>query len=123
MLTKSKIAVIAAVLGMVSVSSASAQSFNRPEGTGNELPSYYDSQGGLHMGYAPAQSQVAVQRSGLNAFASIGLPVLHRMLRPTRAAAASALPGSRRPVAGQGARPMTGAAASSLVSCASGVER
>jgi hypothetical protein len=70
MLTKSKIAVIAAVL--VSASPAFAQSFNRPEGTGNELPSYYDSQGGLHMGSAPAQIQVAVHRSGLNAFASIG---------------------------------------------------
>ena len=118
MLTKSKIAVIAAVL--VSASPAFAQSFNRPEGTGNELPSYYDSQGGLHMGYAPAQSQVAVHRSGLNAFASIG----HAgMLRSTRAAAASALPGSRRPVAGQGSRPMTGTATSSRVRGASGVER
>lgn len=32
----------------------------------------YDSQGGLHMGSEPAQTQVAVHRSGLNAFASIG---------------------------------------------------
>jgi hypothetical protein len=72
MVTKSKIAVIAAVLGLLSASPAFAAAFDNDYGTGNELPSYYDSQGGLHMGYAPAQSQVAVHRSGLNAFASIG---------------------------------------------------
>jgi hypothetical protein len=72
MLTKSKIAVIAAALGLLSASPALAAAFDNDYGTGNELPSYYDSQGGLHMGYAPAQSQVAVHRSGLNAFASIG---------------------------------------------------
>ena len=79
MLTKSKIAVIAAVLGMVSASPALAQSFNRTEGTGNSLPSEYDSQGGLHCdrlaactGIPPQQIQIATDRSGLNAFASIG---------------------------------------------------
>jgi hypothetical protein len=79
MLTKSKIAVIAAVLGTVSLSPAFAQSFNRPEGTGNSLPSDYDSQGGLHCdrlaactGIPPQQIQIAADRSGLNAFASIG---------------------------------------------------
>jgi hypothetical protein len=79
MLTKSKIAVIAAVLGTVSLSPAFAQSFNRPEGSGNSLPSYYDSQGGLHCGrlaactgIPPQQIQIAARRSGLNAFASIG---------------------------------------------------
>ena len=69
MLTKSKIAVIAAVLGMVSASPAFAQSFNRSDGTGNELPSYYDSQGGLHAGIAAVQQN---QTAGLNAFASVG---------------------------------------------------
>jgi hypothetical protein len=72
MVTKSKIAVIAAVLGLLSASPAFAQAFDNDYGTGNEVPTYYDSQGGLHMGNAPAQSQVAVHRSGLNAFASIG---------------------------------------------------
>ena len=79
MITKSKIAVIAAVLGMVSASPAFAQSFNRTEGTGNSLPMYYDSQGGEHCGRLAActgiptqQIQIAADRSGLNAFASIG---------------------------------------------------
>jgi hypothetical protein len=79
MVTKSKIAVIAAVLGMVSASPALAQSFNAPEGTGNSLPMNYDSQGGEHCdrlaactGIPPQQIQIAAHRSGLNAFASIG---------------------------------------------------
>ena len=79
MFPKSKIAVIAAVLGMVSASPAFAQSYNRTEGTGNSLPSYYDSQGGQHCGrlaactgIPPQQIQIAARRSGLNAFASIG---------------------------------------------------
>src|SRR5690348_10595676 len=74
MVTKSKIAVIAAVLGMVSASPAHA-----PEGTGNSLPMYYDSQGGEHCGRLAActgiptqQIQIAGDRGGLNAFASIG---------------------------------------------------
>jgi hypothetical protein len=41
-----------------------AQSFNRTEGTCNELPSYYDSNGGLHAGIAPQNT------SNLYAFAS-----------------------------------------------------
>jgi hypothetical protein len=79
MVTRSKIAVIAAVLGMVSASPALAQSFNAPEGTGNSLPMNYDSQGGKHCGrlaactgIPPQQIQIAAHRSGLNAFASIG---------------------------------------------------
>jgi hypothetical protein len=72
MVTKSKIAVIAAVLGSIAASPALAQSYDNDWGTGNELPSYYDSHGGLHVGNAPAQSQIAVHRSGLNAFASVG---------------------------------------------------
>jgi hypothetical protein len=78
MLTKSKIAVIAAVLGMVSASPAFAQSFNSPEGSGNSLPMYYDSQGGEHCdrlaactGIPPQQIQFAAHRGGLNAFASV----------------------------------------------------
>jgi hypothetical protein len=41
-------------------SPASAQSFNRSDGTGNELHSYYDSQGGLHPGLPPPQNQAVV---------------------------------------------------------------
>jgi hypothetical protein len=71
MSTKSRLIVAAAIGVLGLVSPASAQSFNRPEGTGNELPSYYDSQGGLHAGVAPQQIQIAAHRSGLNAFASV----------------------------------------------------
>jgi len=68
MLTRSKFIVAAAiVIGLASP--AFAQSFNRSDGTGNELPSYYDSSGGLHAGIAPQQKLMAVHRSGLNAFA------------------------------------------------------
>jgi hypothetical protein len=72
MLTKSKMAVIAVVFGLVSASPAFAQAFDSDYGTGNEQPTYYDSHGGLHLGSAPTQSQVAAHRSGLNAFASVG---------------------------------------------------
>ena len=50
MATKKKIAVIAAIAALSYASPALAQSFNRSDGTGNELPSYYDSQRGLHAG-------------------------------------------------------------------------
>ena len=66
------VALIPATAIWLGFSPALAQSFNRSDGTGNELPSYYDSQGGLHAGNAHMQSQIAVHRSGLNAFASVG---------------------------------------------------
>src|SRR6266478_3764167 len=72
MVTKSKIAVIAAIAALSFASPAFAQSFNGSDGTGNELPSYYDHNGGLHAGIAPQQTQTAARRSGLNAFASVG---------------------------------------------------
>ena len=72
MLTKSRIAVLAGIAMLGLASPASAQSFNRSDGTGNELPSYYDSQGGLHAGIAGAQqNQIAIHRSGLSAFARV----------------------------------------------------
>jgi hypothetical protein len=71
MSTRSKFIVAAAIAVLGLASPASAQSFNRPEGTGNELPSYYDSQGGLHAGIAQPQIQIAAHRSGLNAFARV----------------------------------------------------
>jgi hypothetical protein len=75
MVTKKKIAVIAAIAALSYASPALAQSFSRQDGTGNELPSYYDSQGGLHAGIVSEQKQiVAAHHSGLNAFARIGRP-------------------------------------------------
>jgi hypothetical protein len=75
MVTKKKIAVIAAIAALSCASPALAQSFDRTDGSGNELPSYYDSQGGLHAGVVSEQKQiVAAHRSGLNAFARIGRP-------------------------------------------------
>ena len=64
--------VVAAAIAMIGLASpASAQSFNRTEGTGNSLPSYYDSQGGFHAGIAPQQIQIAAHRGALYAFASV----------------------------------------------------
>jgi hypothetical protein len=78
MSTRSKFIVAAAIVALGLASPASAQSFNRTEGTGNSLPSYYDSQGGLHCGLLaactgipPQQIQIAAHRSGLNALASV----------------------------------------------------
>jgi hypothetical protein len=61
---KSKIVVIAAIAALSYAAPVFAQSFNRTDGTGNELPSYYDSNGGLHAGIAPQNT------SSLYAFAS-----------------------------------------------------
>jgi hypothetical protein len=69
MLSRSKFIVAAAIVILGLASPAFAQSFNRSDGTGNELPSYYDRSGGLHAGIAPQQKLMAVHRSGLNAFA------------------------------------------------------
>jgi hypothetical protein len=71
MSTRSKLIVAAAIATLGLASPAFAQSFNRPDGTGNELPSYYDSQGGLHAGVAPVQQNLNARRSGQNAFASV----------------------------------------------------
>jgi hypothetical protein len=72
MFTRSKIAVIAAIAALSCASPALAQSFTASNGTGNELPSYYDQNGALHAGIAPQHNQTAAHRSGLNAFASVG---------------------------------------------------
>ena len=71
MSTRSKFIVAAAIAVLGLASPASAQSYNRTEGSGNSLPMYYDSQGGFHYGIAPQQIQIAAHRSGLNAFASV----------------------------------------------------
>ena len=65
MVTKSKIVVIAVIAASSYAAPVFAQSFNRTEGTGNELPSYYDSNGGLHAGIAPQNTR------SLYAFASV----------------------------------------------------
>jgi hypothetical protein len=69
MVTRSKIAVIATIAALSCASPAFAQSFSRTDGTG--VPSYYDSQGGLHVGIPTQQNQIAIHRNGLNAFARI----------------------------------------------------
>ena len=74
MVTKSKIVVIATIAALSYAGPVFAQSFNRADGTGNELPSYYSSDGGLHAGtpglYAFASGRHAV--SGSRALAQIG---------------------------------------------------
>lgn len=52
------------MLGRCLLNRSIVQSFNRAAGTGNELSSYYDSDGGLHAGIAPQNTP------GLYAFAS-----------------------------------------------------
>ena len=69
--TRSKLIAAATIAALSLAAPAFAQSFNRPEGTGNSLPSYYDSSGGLHAGIAPQQNQNAAHRSGLSAFAGV----------------------------------------------------
>ena len=71
MSTRSKFVVAAAIAIVGLATPAFAQSFNRSDGTGNELPSYYDSSGGLHAGIVPQQKQLAVHRNGSKAFARI----------------------------------------------------
>lgn len=72
MLTKSKLIVAAAVATFSLASPAFAQSFNADWGTGNEMSSFYDANGGLHEGkVASQQNQTAARQSGLNAFAMV----------------------------------------------------
>jgi hypothetical protein len=60
--TRSKFIVAAAIAVLGLASPASAQSFNRPEGTGNSLPSYFDSQGGLDFGRLAACTGIPPQQ-------------------------------------------------------------
>jgi hypothetical protein len=52
----SKLLVAASIAMLSFASPCSAQSFSRYAGTGNVLPAYYDSNGGLHAGIAPSES-------------------------------------------------------------------
>ena len=77
MVTKSKIVVIATIAALSYAEPVFAQSFNRTEGTGNVLPDYYDSNGGLHAGIAPQNtpslySFASGAVSGSRAMAQIG---------------------------------------------------
>ena len=76
--TRSKFILAAAIAVLGLASPASAQSYNRTEGSGNSLPMYYDSKGGQHCGrqaactgIPPQQIQIATHRSGLNALAGV----------------------------------------------------
>lgn len=76
--TRAKFIMAAATALLGLASPASAQSYNRTEGSGNSLPMYYDSQGGQHCGrlaactgIAPQQIQIGAPRSGLLASASV----------------------------------------------------
>jgi len=78
MSSRSKLFVAAAIVMIGLASPASAQSYNRTEGSGNSLPMYYDSQGGQHCGrlaacagIAPQQIQIAAHGSALYAFATV----------------------------------------------------
>jgi hypothetical protein len=66
----STILAIAAVAAVGIVSSASAQSFSSSSGTGNVLPSHYDSRGRLVAGSPSENKAVAADQRGLSAFAA-----------------------------------------------------
>jgi hypothetical protein len=61
---KSKLALIAALVAVSATSPAFAQSFNPRDGTGNELPLQYQSDGGRNAWVvAPQNDQVAARQS------------------------------------------------------------
>jgi hypothetical protein len=66
----SKLMVSASIVMRSLTSRSSAQSYNRSDSTGNELPEYYDSDGGLHAGIAPRQHNEIAVRQRLYAFSS-----------------------------------------------------
>jgi opacity protein-like surface antigen len=71
MLAKSTL--IAAVAAATLIASpAFAQSFTPSSGTGNATQSYFDDGGRIHLGTPSRQNQqIAIHRTGLNAFASV----------------------------------------------------
>jgi hypothetical protein len=71
MINKSALALFAAVAAVGIASPALAQSFDKTDGTGNELPAYYDADGGLHFGTAPQSGTITVHTNGLHAFAQV----------------------------------------------------
>jgi hypothetical protein len=71
MLTKSTLIAAVAVATISIASPALAQAPSNGWGTGNVMPSYYDSDGSLHMGAAPSErnARIALRRNGQNASA------------------------------------------------------
>jgi hypothetical protein len=73
MITKSKLALIAAIAVMTVTSSAFAQSYDPSVGTGNVLPFIYGPGAAKQRSVAvpPQNDQIAAGRSGLHAFARV----------------------------------------------------
>jgi hypothetical protein len=67
MITKTKIAIIAAAAALSLATPAFAQSFDTDFGTGNELASHYQDNGQLDRGNAVARKQVVVRQNRMNA--------------------------------------------------------
>ena len=72
------IAATVATLGLSS--SAFAQSFSRSDGTGNNLPAYYDNEGSLQHGVAPQSSTLAAA-PGRGLYAHHAVPGGRRWIR------------------------------------------
>jgi hypothetical protein len=84
MVQKTKIGLIAALMGLSLASPAHSQAFSLSYGTGNPTPSYFGDDSVLRRGYAPVEEKVATaHRSGLNAYARAttarlaGAPKIH----------------------------------------------
>lgn len=73
MTNKTSILALAAALTTVSIvaSPALAQSFNPRDGTANVMPFAYGANGARQSSPVPENSQIAVGRSGLNAYATV----------------------------------------------------
>jgi hypothetical protein len=70
-INKPAVSLFIAVTALGIASPAIAQSFDKTDGTGNELPAYYDAYGGLHFGTARQSDKIAVHRNGLYFFARV----------------------------------------------------
>jgi hypothetical protein len=76
MFTKSALIAAVAVAAIGIASPAFAQAYSKGWGTGNLGQTYYDSDGGLHLGAVPSVSntQIAAGRTGSNALAQARQP-------------------------------------------------
>ncbi|MGC1779531.1 MAG: hypothetical protein WBB34_16465 [Xanthobacteraceae bacterium] len=81
MLIKSTLIAAAAVAAISFTSPAFAQAFSKGWGSGNSVATYYDHDGGLHLGAAPqgSNTQIAIRRSGVNALAQVRRPSAQQM--------------------------------------------
>lgn len=81
MLTKSTLIAAVAVAAIGLSSPAFAQAFSKGWGTGNAAPTYYDHDGGLHVGAVPAESntRIAIRHDGSNAVAQVRRPSAQEM--------------------------------------------